>query len=87
MKLFGGNKYSDDQLASQATTAITHDPLLTDPGSVVVTSKHGVVTISGTVRHQQEKARIETLVRNAITTMGLKYDQIVNELRLPQTIV
>ena len=86
MKLFGGNKYPDDQLASQATTAVTHDPLISDPGSVVVTSKHGVVTISGTVRQQQEKERIEALVRNAITTMGLKHEQIVNDLRVPQTI-
>ncbi|MFN8468123.1 MAG: BON domain-containing protein [Caldilineaceae bacterium] len=86
MKLFGGNKYPDDQLASQATTAVTHDPLISDPGSVVVTSKNGVVTISGTVRQQNEKERIEGLVRNAISTMGLKYEQIVNELRVPQTI-
>lgn len=85
MKLFGGNKYPDDQLASQATTAVTHDPLITDPGSVVVTSKNGVVTISGTVRQPQERDRIEGLVRNAITTMGLKHEQIVNELRVPQT--
>mgnify|MGYP000860390629 CR=1 FL=1 len=85
MKLFGGNKYPDDQLANQATTAVTHDPLITDPGSVVVTSKHGVVTISGTVRQQQEKERIEGLVRSAITTMGLKHAQIVNDLRVPQT--
>ncbi len=85
MKLFGGNKYPDDQLASQATTAVTHDPLISDPGSVVVTSKNGVVTISGTVRQPQERDRIEALVRNAITTMGLKHEQIVNELRVPQT--
>lgn len=73
MKLFGGNKYPDDLLASQATTAVTHDPLISDPGSVVVTSKHGVVTISGTVRQPQERERIEGLVRSAITTMGLKH--------------
>lgn len=86
MKLFGGNKYPDDQLARQATTAVTNDPLISDPGSVVVTSKNGVVTISGTVRQQNEKERVEGLVRTAISTMGLKHEQIVNDLRVPQAI-
>ena len=84
MKLFGGSKYNDDQLANQAMVAVTHDPLISDPSGIVVTSKHGVVTIIGTAREQQEKERIEGLVRNALTTMGLKHEQIVNELRVPQ---
>ena len=85
MKLFGGNKYNDDQLVNQATSAIAHDPLISDAGGLVVTSKNGVVKISGVVRDQQEKERIEGVVHNALTTMGLKHEQIVNELRLPQT--
>jgi osmotically-inducible protein OsmY len=86
MKLFGGNKYNDDQLANQSMTAIANDPLISDSGRMVVTSKNGVVTISGSVRNQQEKERIEGVVRNALTTMGLKHEQIANELRLPQTV-
>ena len=86
MKLFGGNKYNDEQLVNQSMTAIAHDPLISDPGALVVTSKNGVLTISGVVRDQQEKERIEGVVHNALTTMGLKHEQIVNELRLPQTV-
>jgi osmotically-inducible protein OsmY len=86
MKLFGGNKYNDDQLVNQSMTAIANDPLISDSGRMVVNSKNGVVTISGTVRDQHEKERIEGVVRNALTTMGLKHEQIVNELRLPQTV-
>jgi osmotically-inducible protein OsmY len=86
MKLFGGNKYNDEQLVNQSMTAIANDPLISDPGALVVTSKNGVVTMSGVVRSQPEKERIEDVVRNALTTMGLKHEQIVNELRLPQTV-
>jgi len=86
MKLFGGKKYNDDQLVNQAMSAVAHDPLISDPGGLVVTSKNGVVTISGVVRDQQEKERIEGVVRNALTTMGLKHEQIVNDLRLAQTV-
>ena len=86
MKLFGGNKYNDDQLTNQSMVAIANDPLISDPGSLVVNSKSGVVSISGVVRSEQEKERIEAVVHNAITTMGLKYERIDNELRLPQVV-
>ena len=86
MKLFGGNKYNDDQLTNQSMVAIANDPLISDPGSLVVNSKNGVVAISGVVRNEQEKARIEAVVHNAITTVGLKHERIANELRLPQTV-
>jgi osmotically-inducible protein OsmY len=86
MKLFGGNKYNDEQLVNQATAAIANDPLISDPGGIVVTSKNGVLTISGVVRDQQEKERIEGVVHNALTTMGLKHERVVNELRLAQAV-
>jgi osmotically-inducible protein OsmY len=86
-RLFGSTtKYNDSQIVSQATTAITNDPIIGDFGSVVVTSKNGVVTVTGNVQKRQEKDRIEGVIRNALTTMGLKHERIDNELRLPQDV-
>jgi osmotically-inducible protein OsmY len=85
-KLFGGgNKYNDTQLVSQAMSAITADPMINDPGALVVTSKNGVMTLSGIVQKSQEKERIEGVVRSSITTVGLKHERIINELKLPHS--
>jgi hypothetical protein len=74
-KLFGakGAKYNDEQLVAQAEIAIAADPLISDPTGLVVTSKKGMVTLSGIVQRPQEKDRIEGVVRNAFTTVGLKH--------------
>jgi osmotically-inducible protein OsmY len=83
--LFGSkSKYNDTQIVSQATTAIMNDPMVSDPGALVVTSKNGVITVSGVVQKRQEKDRIEGVIRNALTTTGLKHEQIINDLRMPQ---
>jgi hypothetical protein len=86
-RLFGSNKYNDSQIASQAMTAISNDPMVSDLGSLVVTSKNGVITISGSVQNPQEKDRIEGVVRNALNTMSLKHERIVNELKVPDEVV
>jgi len=81
--LFGAkNKYNDEQLVAQAMNAITVDPLISDPSALVVTSKKGVITLGGIVYRAQEKERIEGVVRNALTTVGLKHASFVNELKL-----
>lgn len=84
-KWFGASasKYDDAQLVSQSLAAIKADPLITDPGGLVVTSDKGVVTISGIVQRRQEKERIEGVVRTALTTLGLKQERIINDLHLP----
>jgi osmotically-inducible protein OsmY len=84
-KLFGGSKYNDTQLVSEAMTALTADPLISDPSALVVTSKNGVITVSGIVQREQEKNRIEGVIRSALTTKGLKQERIVNELKLPHS--
>lgn len=85
-KLFGrANQYKDAQLVSQAMTAITADPLISDASTLVVTSKNGVMTLSGIVQKSQEKDRIEGVVRNSLTTVGLKHERIINELKLPHS--
>ncbi len=85
-RLFGSNKYPDSQIVSQAMSAVSTDPMVSDFSSVVVTSKNGVITLSGSVQKKQDKDRIEGVVENALNTMSLKHERIVNELRLPQEV-
>jgi hypothetical protein len=80
------SKYNDAQIVSQATTAIANDPMISDSGSLVVNSKNGIITLSGVVYKPQEKDRIEGVIRSALTTMGLKHERIVNELKMPEEV-
>lgn len=84
MKWFGsgGSKYDDAQLVKQATAAIAADPLISDPSALVVTSKDGVMTITGNIQRRQEKERIEGIVRTALTSTGVKHERIINDLKL-----
>jgi osmotically-inducible protein OsmY len=84
-KWFGakGAKFDDAQLVSRAMTAIAADPLISDPSSLVVTSKNGMITLAGIIHRAQEKERIEGVVRNAFTAAGLKHEGFINELKLP----
>jgi hypothetical protein len=83
--LFGGNKYNDAQLVSQAVAAIAADPLISDPSALIVTSKNGVMTISGIVQKSQERERIEGVIRSSLTAKNLKLERIINELKLPHS--
>src|SRR4051812_20340096 len=81
-RLFGA-KYADEQLVAQATRAITTDPLISDPSTLSVSSKKGVVTLGGIVPKEQEKERIEGLVRDALTNANLVHERLNNELKTP----
>lgn len=83
-RLFGGgSKYNDSQLVSHAMAAIAADPMIKDPDTLVVTSKNGVLTISGIIQRRQEKERIEGVIRSSFTNVGLKHERIINDLKLP----
>ena len=79
---FFGKKYNDEQIMSHAKNAIAEDPLLNDAETVTVTSAKGVVTLMGSVHRTEERDRVEGVVRKAIRTVGLEYDQIINELKV-----
>jgi osmotically-inducible protein OsmY len=80
-QLFGG-KYNDEQLVSTVENAIAVDPLLQDATSVTVSSKKGVVQLSGKVHSASEKERVEELIRSTLSIHNLKYDQIVNRIEV-----
>lgn len=79
---FSRTKYDDDMLVSRVQAAIDGDPLIPASSEVIVTSKKGVVTIAGMVHKQSEKDRIEGVVRSTLKDTGLKFDKIVNEIRV-----
>ncbi len=80
-QMFGG-KYNDDQLVSAVENAIAVDPLLHDATSVTVASKKGVIQLSGTMHSAREKERVEGVIRTTLTTLNLKFDQIVNDIQV-----
>ena len=77
------SKYNDEQLVEQATKAITADPRTSDPSSLVVSSKKGIVTLGGIVPKEQDKGRIEENVRSALANLGVKYEGLINKLKTP----
>lgn len=79
---FLGSKFDDEQIISHAQTAIAEDPLVNEAGAVTIASAKGVVKLTGTVHRTQEKDRIEGVIRNALRTMGLKHERILNELKV-----
>jgi osmotically-inducible protein OsmY len=74
-QLFGG-KYNDEQLVSMVENALAVDPLLQDSSSVLVSSKKGVLQLSGKVHSASEKERVEELIRRTLSLHNLKYDRI-----------
>ena len=83
-RLFGSrSNFNDERIVAQAMDAVTNDPMVSDPNSLAVTSKKGIITVSGNVHKRQEKDRIEGVIRNALTTKNLKHERIVNELKSP----
>jgi osmotically-inducible protein OsmY len=81
-RLFGGG-FPDEQLITTAQRAINSDTLIRDQDTLVVSSKKGVVTLAGIVPKEEEKVRIEGVVRDALTKANLKHESLVNELKMP----
>ncbi|CAN5456051.1 hypothetical protein BH10CHL1_BH10CHL1_06270 [soil metagenome] len=75
-----GSKYNDEQLVSTLENACAVDPLLPDPGALVVSSKKGVIQLAGKVRSASEKTRVESLIQSTLDTTHLKYAKIVNDI-------
>jgi osmotically-inducible protein OsmY len=67
---------------SAVENAIAVDPLLRDPTSFAVSSKKGVIQLSGKVHNASEKERVEVVIRTTLSTLNLKYDQLVNALQV-----
>jgi osmotically-inducible protein OsmY len=78
-----GTKYPDDRLVASAMRAINSDTHIHDPSTLLVSSKKGVVTLAGIVSKEQEKERVEGVVRDAITKANLKHERFINELKVP----
>lgn len=84
-KWFGkSSEYDDAQLVYEAQSALSNHPLINDSGSLAVESQEGIMRLGGTVQQEKDRERVEDVVRNALTTKGLKHEQIINELKVPQ---
>jgi osmotically-inducible protein OsmY len=77
-----GNSYDDDKLVDAVHTALTDDPLIKDHSKIAVDSEDGVITLTGKVEKQIEKDHVEGTVRDALRYQKLKFERIVNNLRI-----
>lgn len=73
MGLDNMTKARDMAVESQISSGIAADPgLVNVKDKVQVTTSHNVVVISGRVRTEEQKKRIEEIVKNAIATANVK---------------
>jgi hypothetical protein len=77
---FSAPKFDDTQIVSLATRTIEEDPAIENPGKLVVTSKNGVITISGSVASDRQMRHVEGAVNSALKTAGLKHAEILNQI-------
>ncbi len=73
-------KFDDARIVSVATRAIEQDPTIENPGQLVVTSKNGVVTVSGPVSTDLQMNHVAGTVNSALKTAGLQHAEIVNQV-------
>ena len=82
MSRFLRRGFNDEQLEFHAENAIAEDPMINDPTRYSVFSEKGIVTITGNVHLNRERDYVENVIRSAYGTVGLKHDQIVNQLEV-----
>jgi hypothetical protein len=80
LSIFTKSKFDDPAIVARATAAIEEDPVVMNPGQVVVASKSGVITLTGAASTERERAHIEGVARSAIKMTGLKFADIVNQI-------
>jgi len=77
---FSRPKFDDAQIVSVATRTIEEDAAIQNPGQLIVTSKNGVVTLSGSVYTDLQMRHLEGAVNSALRAVGLKHAEIVNQI-------
>ena len=75
-----GPKFDDARIVSVATRTIEEDPAIENPGQLIVASKNGVITLSGSVSTEMQMRHVEGEVNSALKTAGLKHAEIVNQI-------
>ena len=77
---FSRPKFDDARIVSVATRTIEEDPVIENPGRLIVTSQNGVVTLSGSVSSNTQMRHIQGAVNSALKTASLKHAEIVNKI-------
>ena len=70
-------KYDDKILVLQAERVLANDPSI-DNSTIAVSSRNGVVTLTGNVRSQAEHRRVLDAIERAYKRMNLKYDRVAD---------
>ena len=72
-------KYDDKTLTNQAERALSNEPGI-DHSTIDVTSKKGIVTLTGKVRNAGEHQRALNVVRRSFEKKNLTYVRIEDKL-------
>jgi osmotically-inducible protein OsmY len=72
-------KYDDKALVLQAERALANDPSI-DNSTIAVSSKNGVVTLTGNVRNEAEHRHALDVIKRAFERKNLKYDRVADML-------
>ena len=70
-------KYDDKILVLQAERVLANDPSI-DNSTIAVSSRNGVVTLTGNARSQAEHRRVLDAIERAYKRMNLKYDRVAD---------
>ncbi len=82
MGLFGFGKYKDDKILKQVNRSIDAHPMLKKKKNFKVTSEKGVIKLTGKVKSDQEKQRIEKVIKEKVEQSRINYKDIENNLEV-----
>lgn len=81
MGLDNMTKARDMSVESQISSGIASDPGLANvKDKIQVTVSHNVVVVSGRVKSEKQKQRIEEIVKNAVSTANVKEYELALEI-------
>ncbi len=74
--------YKDEKILYQATGAVNEHPMLKNNKNFSIDCHQGVIKLSGQVKSEQIKHRIEKAIRDRIEQSNINYDRIDNQLEI-----
>ncbi len=80
LSFFSRSKFDDVRIVNVANRAIEDDPSIENPQQLIVTSKNGVITLSGVVSTDRQSHHLEGVVDSALKSAGVKHAEVVNQV-------
>jgi hypothetical protein len=82
LSLFGFFKYKDEKIRKQIEKAISAHSMLSKKKNFSFSSSRGVITLTGKVKSNVEKKRIENVIKERLDQIGINYKKINNKIEV-----